>query len=85
MIIRVKFMTKPGDQFVTRKVVYASIRDLFEQEDIRFASKEVTVRLEETTRPLEENEKNAIAAAARRVHDDEQAQQAAPAKADDGP
>lgn len=87
MIIRVKFMTKPGDQFVTRKVVYASIRDLFEQEDIRFASKEVTVRLaDETTRPLDENEKGAVAAAARRVHDDEQAQQAgAPAKADDGP
>ena len=25
MIIRIKFMTKPGEQFMTRKVVYAEI------------------------------------------------------------
>lgn len=80
MIIRVKFMTKPGDQFVTRKVVYASIRDLFEQEGIRFASKEVTVRLaDEPTRPLSDTDKQAIAAAAKRVQDDDlAAQQQAP-------
>ena len=86
MIIRVKFMTKPGDQFVTRKVVYASIRDLFEQEGIRFASKEVTVRLaEEPSKPLTEDEKSAIAAAARRVHDDEEAAAATQGQqADDG-
>ncbi len=87
MIIRIKFMTKPGDQFVTRKVVYASIRDLFEQEDIRFASKEVTVRLaDEPAKPLTKAEKGQIAAAARRVHDDEaEAQAGTPSKADDGP
>ena len=45
MIIRVKFMTKPGEQFVTRKVVYESIQDLFAREGIHFAHKEVTVRL----------------------------------------
>lgn len=71
MIIRVKFMTKPGDQFVTRKVVYAMIRELFEKEGIRFASKEVTVRLaEEPSRPLSEREEKAIAAAAREVADE---------------
>jgi len=85
MIIRVKFMTKPGDQFVTRKVVYAAIRDLFEREDIRFANKEVTVRLaEEPVEPLTENQKKSITAAARSVLDDEAATQH-PQKVDDGP
>ena len=82
MIIRVKFMTKPGDQFVTRKVVYAAIRDLFEREDIRFANKEVTVRLaEEPAEPLTEKQKTSIAAAARAAIDDEAAQP--PQKDDD--
>lgn len=48
MIIRVKFMTKPGEQFVTRKVVYEAIQDLFVREGIHFAHKEVTVRLADT-------------------------------------
>ncbi|MEM7214795.1 MAG: mechanosensitive ion channel family protein [Pseudomonadota bacterium] len=87
MIIRVKFMTKPGDQFVTRKVVYAAIRELFEQEGIRFASKEVTVRLaDEPAKPLADNEKAALAAAARRIHDDEAAASANQGQqTDDGP
>lgn len=45
MIIRVKFMTKPGDQWVIRKRVFHEIRDLFEREGIKFAHREVTVRL----------------------------------------
>ena len=45
MIIRVKFMTEPGNQFVVRKQVYAQIRDLFDREGIRFAHREVTVRV----------------------------------------
>ena len=45
MIIRVKFMTKPGDQWVIRKTVYAQLRELFIQEGIKFAHREVTVRL----------------------------------------
>ncbi len=45
MIIRVKFMTKPGDQWLVRKKVYQEIRELFAQEGIRFAHREVTVRL----------------------------------------
>jgi small-conductance mechanosensitive channel len=44
MIIRVKFMTRPGDQWTTRKLVYQEIRNLFEQEGIKFAHREVTVR-----------------------------------------
>ncbi|WP_435660102.1 mechanosensitive ion channel family protein [Leisingera caerulea] len=45
MIIRVKFMTKPGDQWIVRKRVYQEIRELFAREGIKFAHREVTVRL----------------------------------------
>nr|WP_247748365.1 mechanosensitive ion channel family protein [Ruegeria sp. R13_0] len=45
MIIRVKFMTKPGDQWLVRKKVYQDIRELFAREGIKFAHREVTVRL----------------------------------------
>lgn len=82
MIVRVKFMTKPGDQFVTRKVVYQEIRDLFEQEGIKFAHKEVTVRMaEEPVPPLTDRQKVGVAAAARSAADDE----IQPAAVDDGP
>ena len=72
MIIRVKFMTRPGEQFVTRKVVYAAIRDLFERENIRFAHKEVTVRLaDRAVDELSPAEREAVSAAAREVVDAE--------------
>lgn len=45
MIVRVKFKCLPGDQWVLRKVVYARIRELFAREGIRFAHREVTVRV----------------------------------------
>ena len=75
MIIRVKFMTKPGEQFVTRKVVYESIQDLFAREGIHFAHRQVTVRLEDgkKTENLSEEEKKAVSAAARTILDEEQA------------
>ncbi|MFD0914976.1 mechanosensitive ion channel family protein [Pseudahrensia aquimaris] len=80
MIIRVKFMTKPGEQFVTRKVVYESIQDLFAREGIHFAHKEVTVRLADgkDLDELSDSEKQAVSAAARSVIDaDEEALAAA--------
>lgn len=46
MIMRVKFMTRPGDQWVARRVVFNRIRELFEKNGIRFASREVVVRVE---------------------------------------
>lgn len=64
MIVRVKFMTKPGDQFVVRKLVYARIRELFEAEGIKFAHREVTVRVaEEEDEPMSQAKKEAIAGA----------------------
>ncbi len=65
MIIRVKFMTKPGDQWVIRKKVYEKIRALFEREGIKFAHREVTVRLAEgQVSDLTEEQKREVAAAA---------------------
>jgi small-conductance mechanosensitive channel len=48
MVIRVKFMTKPGDQSEIRKLVYTRIRDLFRREGIQFAQREVRVRITDT-------------------------------------
>ncbi len=65
MIIRVKFMTKPGDQWVIRKKVYEEIRILFEQEGIKFAHREVTVRLADgKVDDLTEEQKKTVTAAA---------------------
>jgi small-conductance mechanosensitive channel len=84
MIIRVKYMTRPGDQWTTRKVVYAAIRELFQREGIRFASREVTVRLaEEPRQPLTPAQREAIGGAVRRAVDDDDAVQPEMAQADD--
>ena len=66
MIIRVKFMTKPGDQWLVRKTVYQEIRALFEREGIKFAHREVTVRLADGKKAdeLDEEQQKAITAAA---------------------
>ncbi|MGB0925711.1 MAG: mechanosensitive ion channel family protein [Pikeienuella sp.] len=75
MIIRVKFMTRPGDQWTTRKLVYSEIRKLFEENGIKFAHKEVTVRIPEMQNrdpsALNDDDKRAIGAAARRAVEEE--------------
>lgn len=66
MIIRVKFMTKPGDQWLVRKRVYEDIRALFEREGIKFAHREVTVRLADgKVDELTEEQKKTVTAATR--------------------
>ncbi len=77
MIARIKFMTKPGDQWVVRKRVFAEIRELFEREGIHFAHREVTVRIPDLDkdRPLDEDERKAIGAAARNALDVVEAEQ----------
>ena len=65
MIIRVKFMTKPGDQWLVRKKVYEEIRALFEREGIKFAHREVTVRLADgQAEDLTDDQKKAVTSAA---------------------
>ena len=72
MIIRVKFMTKPGDQWLVRKKVYEEIRALFEQEGIHFAHKEVTVRLADgKVSDLSEDDRKAVTAAAQASIEDD--------------
>lgn len=75
MIIRVKFMTKPGDQWVIRKRVFQDIRDLFAREGIKFAHREVTVRLadDKSDKDLTLAQKTAIAGAALSGVEEEQA------------
>ena len=73
MIVRVKFMTKTGDQFGVRKVVYAKIHELFAEHGIHFAHKEVTVRMADqpTERPLSDAAKAAVVGAVRPLVDAE--------------
>ncbi|MCR9125727.1 MAG: mechanosensitive ion channel family protein [Rhodobacteraceae bacterium] len=72
MIVRVKFMTKPGDQWLVRKKVYEEIRAMFEREGIKFAHREVTVRLaDEPKAPLSDAQKEAITAAAEAAIDED--------------
>ena len=46
MIIGVKFMSKPGEQFMIRKEAYQRIRDAFAAADIPFAARGVAVRVD---------------------------------------
>ncbi len=69
-IMRVKFMSKPGQQWVIRRKVLNGIRDLFDREGIQFAHHEVTVRLAHREGPqnlTEEQTHQAVGAAAQRV------------------
>jgi len=43
IIMRVKFMTRPGEQFVLRRMVNLKIQELFRREGIEFAGREVRV------------------------------------------
>jgi small-conductance mechanosensitive channel len=45
MIVRVKFKTIPGEQFIVRREVYRRIQELFRENNIEFAHRNVTVYL----------------------------------------
>lgn len=72
MIIRIKFMTKPGDQWIVRKRVYQDIRDLFEREGIKFAHREVTVRIaDENNQELTPKQREAVTGAVEAAIDED--------------
>ncbi len=71
-IMAVKFMTRPGDQWMLRRVVFARIRDLFEANGIRFANREVTVRLGDDEKGDRDGNR-ALAGAAARIATEPQA------------
>ncbi len=62
MILRVKFKAIPGEQFVIRRELLHRIRAAFEEAGIRFASREVTVRVNDDAQASREE---AIGGAAR--------------------
>ena len=56
MIMRVKYKTKPGDQFAIRKEVYRLMQEAFREAGIEFAHRNVTVYLPpEAGAPAEAN------------------------------
>ncbi|MEM7522290.1 MAG: mechanosensitive ion channel domain-containing protein [Pseudomonadota bacterium] len=65
MILRVKFKAIPGKQFPIRRDLLHRIRAAFREADIRFANREVTVRVQENATDVEKQQ--AIAAAASRA------------------
>lgn len=66
MIIRGKFMAKPGRQFVLRKEIYNRVKQTFDDNGISFARREVRVAIPglEDAKDLTDEQKTAIASSA---------------------
>ena len=66
MIIRGKFMAKPGKQFTLRKEIFNRVKAAFEASGIPFARREVRVAIPglEDAGELTDEQKSAVAAAA---------------------
>ena len=45
MVMRIKFTTRPGEQFIVRREVFSRLRKAFEKSGVEFASRHVVVRL----------------------------------------
>lgn len=65
IVIRGKFMARPGKQFTLRKDIYQRVKKAFEENGLQFARKEVRVRVEsdELATPVEMHKRAAAAAA----------------------
>jgi small-conductance mechanosensitive channel len=64
MIMRLKFKTIPGEQFVIRREVFRMIQESFRENGIEFAHRNVTVYLPPDESAGEPDKKAAIAGAA---------------------
>lgn len=64
IVIRGKFMVKPGKQFMIRKEIFQRIQRDFDEHGIQFARKEVRVKVDGHTEALSESEIQAAGAAA---------------------
>jgi small-conductance mechanosensitive channel len=64
IVIRGKFMVKPGKQFMIRKEIFQRIQRDFEENGIQFARKEVRVKVDSDTAQLSKAESQAVGAAA---------------------
>jgi len=84
IVIRGKFMSVPGRQWVLRKEVYARVQEAFDAHGIQFARKEVRVRIEGAgaEEKLSDADRHAIGAAAAEAAEPPSSLEPAPA---DGP
>ncbi len=64
IVVRGKFMAKPGKQFTLRKEIYSRVQQAFDQNGIEFARREVRVNIGSDPSLLTEEDKQAVAAAA---------------------
>ncbi|MEZ5809893.1 MAG: mechanosensitive ion channel family protein [Rhizobiaceae bacterium] len=63
MVIGVKFMARPGAQWLIRRDAYQKLRDIFEKNGINFASRNVKVEIA-GDQPLSDDVRRAVAGAA---------------------
>ncbi len=63
MVVGVKFMTKPGEQWLVRRDAYQKVRDIFEANGIRMAERNVKVEIDGGDK-LTEEQRTAVAGAA---------------------
>ncbi|WP_171180862.1 mechanosensitive ion channel family protein [Ruegeria sp. HKCCD8929] len=63
MVVGVKFMTKPGEQWLVRRDAYQKVRDIFEANGIRMAERNVKVAIEGGDKLTEEQRLAAAGAA----------------------
>ncbi len=63
MVIGVKFMTRPGEQWLVRRDAYQGVRDIFEANGIRMAERNVKVEIAGEETLTDEQRKAASAAA----------------------
>ncbi len=72
IVLRGKFTTKPGAQWIIRKEIYSRVQKAFEDNDIQFARKEVWVQMPELDNQLDGDSvnKQVMKAAAAAVSED---------------
>jgi small-conductance mechanosensitive channel len=64
MLVRIKFTTPPGEQFILRKEIYRRIQESFAANNIEFAHRNVTVYMPKESEVLDNSTENVIAGAA---------------------
>lgn len=77
MVVGVKFMAKPGEQWVVRRDAYQKVRDAFDANGIVFAERNVKVEVT-SSQPLDEATEKAATAAAHQLMEPTEPPKAAP-------
>ena len=66
MVVGVKFMTRPGEQWLVRRDAYQKVRDIFDANGIRMAERNVKVEISGDEH-LTDAERKAVSAAAQEI------------------